>query len=60
LSGFAASSNTQLVPIRQLELARERGKIESDANMAADEKQRRLQEIDGKLAELGRLVASAK
>lgn len=60
LSGFVASSNTQLVPIRQLELARERGKIEADANLTADEKNRRLQEIDHKLAELGRLVASAK
>jgi phosphonate transport system substrate-binding protein len=60
LSGFSASSNLQLVPTRQLELARDRGKIESDANMAADEKNRRLQEIDGKLAELGRQVASAK
>jgi phosphonate transport system substrate-binding protein len=60
LSGFKASTNAQLVPIRQLELARERGKIEADANMAADEKKRRLQEIDDKLAELGRQVASAK
>jgi phosphonate transport system substrate-binding protein len=60
LSGFVASSNAQLVPIRQLELARERGKIESDANLAPDDKSRRLQEIDHKLAELGRLVASAK
>jgi phosphonate transport system substrate-binding protein len=60
LAGFTPSSNTQLVPTRQLELARERGKIEADANLAADEKQRRLQEIDHKLAELGRLVASAK
>lgn len=59
-SGFLPSSNSQLLPIRQLELARERGKIESDANLAPDERNRRLQEIDNKLAELGRLVASAK
>jgi phosphonate transport system substrate-binding protein len=60
LSGFTPSSNTQLVPIRQLELARERNKIEADTNLAADERNRRLQDIDNKLAELGRLVASAK
>ncbi len=60
IGGFIPSDNNQLLPIRQLELARERGKVESDANMAADEKSKRLQDIDGKLAELSRQVASAK
>jgi phosphonate transport system substrate-binding protein len=59
-AGFVASNDKQLLPIRQLELARERGKIEGDANMATDEKAKRLQDIDGKLAELSRLVASAR
>lgn len=58
-SGFRASTNAQLIPIRQIELARERGKIEGDANMAADEKSRKLKEIDTRIAELGRPVASA-
>lgn len=59
-AGFVPSNDNQLLPIRQLELARERGKIESDANMAADDKAKRLNEIDGKLADLNRQLASAK
>lgn len=50
--GFRESSNAQLKPIRELELFRERQKIESDERMAAAEKTRRLGEIDRKLAEL--------
>jgi phosphonate transport system substrate-binding protein len=57
-SGFVRSDNNQLLPIRQLELARERGKVENDANMAADDKTRKLQEIDGRLADLGRQLAA--
>ena len=60
IGGFIPSDNSQLLPIRQLELVRERTKVEGDANMAADEKARRLKDIDAKLAELGRLVASAR
>jgi phosphonate transport system substrate-binding protein len=59
-AGFVASNNNQLLPIRQLELARERGKVEGDANMAADEKTKRLADIDDKLSELNRQLASAK
>ncbi|HEX6704882.1 MAG TPA: phosphonate ABC transporter substrate-binding protein [Albitalea sp.] len=60
LSGFMASDNSQLVPIRQIELVRDRTKIENDANMAADEKARRIQEIEARLAELSKQVAAAK
>jgi len=59
-SGFRASTNAQLVPTRQVELARERSKVEADANLAADEKAKKLKEIDDRLAELGRQLASAK
>jgi phosphonate transport system substrate-binding protein len=59
-AGFVPSNDNQLLPIRQLELARERGKVEGDANMAAEEKSKRLNEIDGKLSELTRQLASAK
>jgi phosphonate transport system substrate-binding protein len=59
-SSFVASDNTQLVPIRQLELARERSKVEADTAMAADEKAKRLQDIDARLAELGKQLAAAK
>ncbi|MET0517713.1 MAG: phosphonate ABC transporter substrate-binding protein [Burkholderiaceae bacterium] len=50
--GFRESSNAQLLPIRQLELARERMKLEGDENMAADAKSKALAEIDAKLAAL--------
>lgn len=54
LSGFKPSSNAQLIPIRQLELFKERNKLEGDAAMAAAEKQARLAEIDRKLADLSK------
>ncbi|HET7794704.1 MAG TPA: phosphonate ABC transporter substrate-binding protein [Rhizobacter sp.] len=59
-SAFVASGNQQLTPIRQLELARERAKTEADANLPADEKAKRLKEIDQKLNELAQQLASAK
>jgi phosphonate transport system substrate-binding protein len=57
ISGFKESSNRQLIPIRQLELFRERTKIENDDKMAAAEKQARLAEIDRKLGELNQQLA---
>jgi phosphonate transport system substrate-binding protein len=59
-SGFRASDNGQLTPIRQLELARERSKVEADAAMPADDKARKLQDIDRRLSELAQQLASAK
>lgn len=58
-SGFRASANAQLVPIRQIELARERAKIEADSGMAADERAKKLKDIDARIAELGKQVAQA-
>ena len=54
LSGFKPSTNAQLVPIRQLELFKDRNKFESDTGMAATDKQTKIAEIDKKLAELGK------
>jgi phosphonate transport system substrate-binding protein len=54
LSGFKPSTNAQLIPIRQLELFRDRNKFEADAAMAPAEKQVKIAEIDKKLAELGK------
>jgi phosphonate transport system substrate-binding protein len=59
-SGFRASDNGQLTPIRQLELARERSKVEADEAMPADDKARKLQDIDRRLSELSQQLASAK
>jgi phosphonate transport system substrate-binding protein len=53
LSQFKPSTNAQLVPIRQLELFKERNKAQADANLPAAEKQAKLAEFDRKLAELG-------
>ena len=54
LAGFKASTDAQLIPIRQLELFKDRVKFENDANMSAAEKQAKLAEIDAKLAVLAK------
>ncbi len=59
-SGFRASSNAQLIPIRQIELARARAAVEADTTLGAEDKAKKLQDIDARLADLGRQIASAK
>jgi phosphonate transport system substrate-binding protein len=59
IGGFIASDNQQLLPIRQLALVGERAKVEADTTISAEEKARKLKEIDDRVAELGRQVASA-
>jgi len=53
LSGFKSSTNAQLIPIRQLELFKDKNKFEADMNMSAADRQIKIAEIDKKLAELG-------
>lgn len=55
--GFRVSDNQQLVPIRQIELAREKAKVEADATLGQAEKQKQLAELDSKLASLGQPAA---
>ena len=50
--GFRPSDNQQLVPIRQIELAREKAKVEADSTLGQAEKQKQLSELDSKLASL--------
>jgi phosphonate transport system substrate-binding protein len=50
--GFRDSNNDQLIPIRQLELFRDRAKAAGDEKLAADEKAKVIAEIDRKLAAL--------
>jgi phosphonate transport system substrate-binding protein len=50
--GFRESSNEQLNPIRQLELFKDRAKIEGDDKLAAADKAKQLADIDRKLAAL--------
>lgn len=54
LAGFKASTDAQLLPIRQLELFKDRKKFESDENMAPADKKAKLAELDAKLADLAR------
>ena len=53
-SGFKESTNDQLIPIRQLELYKDRVKIENDTNYSAEDKTRLLADIDKKLAALAK------
>lgn len=55
---FKESSNKQLLPIRQLRLFRDKLKLEADTNMAADEKAKKLAEIEAKLADLNKQMGS--
>ena len=59
-SAFVKSDNQQLTPIRQLELAKERSKVEADTALPADERAKKLKDIDQRLAELAQQIALAK
>lgn len=52
LAGFQASTNAQLIPIRELELFSIRLKIENDESLSAADKKAKLTELDTKLAAL--------
>jgi phosphonate transport system substrate-binding protein len=54
LAGFKASTDAQLLPIRQLELFKDRKKFENDINMTEAEKKAKLTEIDIKLGDLAK------
>ena len=56
--GFRASSDAQLVPIRQIELAKEKARIESDGTLAAADKEKRLADVSRRLAELDKAVST--
>jgi phosphonate transport system substrate-binding protein len=58
LSGFRQSSNAQLIPIRQLELFRDKTRIAADDKVSEGEKKTKIAEIDKKLAELNTVVAA--
>ena len=54
LSSFKVSTNSQLIPIRQLELFKDRNKIDADASLAAADKQSKLADIDRQIAALAK------
>ncbi len=55
---FVPSSNAQLYPIRQLELFKEKLKIEGNEKLAADDKKTKVAEIEKQLADLDKLSTS--
>jgi phosphonate transport system substrate-binding protein len=55
---FVDSSNKQLVPFRQLELFKDKAKVEADDKLDPATKQARLVEIQKKLGELNALLAA--
>ncbi|ARP87741.1 phosphonate ABC transporter substrate-binding protein [Bordetella genomosp. 9] len=58
--GFMVSDNAQLLPIRQIKLAGERAKVESDTTLSAQDKQQKLADLDAQLASLAKQVSAAK
>ncbi len=48
-SGFDESDNDQLLPIRQLELFKERAQVAKDDSLSAEERETQLAELDAKL-----------
>lgn len=50
--GFKASTNAQLNPIRQLELFKERRKVESDTSISDAERIKKIADIDASLAKI--------
>lgn len=51
-AGFRASSDAQLNPIRQLELFKDRRKVEADASLTDADKKKKLADIDAALAKV--------
>lgn len=56
--GFRASDDRQLIPIRQLELFRDKTRLENDTAMAPAEKAAKIDEINRKLAVLNTQTAA--
>lgn len=54
LGGFQDSSNAQLKPVRQLELFKEKVKIEADVVLNAEEKKAKLDDINRKLNDIAK------
>lgn len=55
-SGFRASDNLQLIPIRELEYAKQKLEVGNDVALSETDKAKRIAEINAKLAELHKLA----
>ncbi len=60
ISGFQESDNSQLLPVRQVELFRQKLAVEQNATLSAAERQARLADLDRRLAELATQMAAAR
>lgn len=60
MTGFGQSDNNQLVPVRQVELFRDREVIAADATLSAEQRARKLTDIDRRLAEIESLLSAAR
>lgn len=56
-SAFRASSDVQLVTVRQIELAKQRVAVQKDEKLSIEDKSKQLAAIDARIAELSRSVA---
>ena len=54
IAGFKESTDAQLIPIRQLELAKDKRAVEGDTTLSAADKAAKLKAIDEKLAALSK------
>ncbi len=54
IAGFKESTDAQLIPIRQLEYAKDRAKVAGDTTLSDGEKAAKTKEIDAKLAALAK------
>ncbi|MGI1668711.1 MAG: phosphonate ABC transporter substrate-binding protein [Neptuniibacter sp.] len=57
--GYTDSNNSQLYPIRQLALFKDKLKVEGNKNMSAEDKAEKVAEIEAKLVELKVLATSS-
>jgi phosphonate transport system substrate-binding protein len=59
-SGFDQSTNDQLLPIRQLELFKQRAQVAQDEGLSAEDRQQRLAELDAQLEELNQRLEAVE
>ncbi|MFP3752943.1 phosphonate ABC transporter substrate-binding protein [Cupriavidus sp. SIMBA_020] len=56
--GFRVSSDAQLLPIRQIELAKQKSKIETDTTLTAADKEKQLADVSRRLAEIDKAISA--
>jgi phosphonate transport system substrate-binding protein len=57
-TGFKKSSNDQLLPIRQMELTKQLGKVQADDKLSTDEKKAKTDALKAKIADIEKQIAA--